>query len=500
MSSPLRRVASALAIVLLTAAGTAVANQGVASAATTDMNPYESGLVSMTNSARANAGLPALSAQPGLTDVARRWAQSMSASNILGHNPDLGAQLENAGSAGWTVAAENVGVGGDASGIFNAYMNSAPHKANILRSNVRNVGIGAVRTRDGRVWDVMVFSDDYSGTYGPNQTAKQSISAAGTPEAGMQSPVGSLDAVRQTSPGVVTASGWALDPDEAARPIAVRIYVDGRYVQDATASTDRPDVGASQAGAGSAHGYSVDLSGISGSHQVCVYALNDGPGENTTLGCRTLTVGGSPVGNLEAVQRTGPGTIAVRGWTLDPDTAASIPLHVYVGGRPTVFSAGESRSDIGAFFPGYGPQHGYTATITGVSGTQDVCAYGINSAGTGANSTLGCRSITLPTSPVGALDSVTVSGSTISARGWALDPDTAASIPVHVYVDGRATVGTASLDRPDVAAANPGFGARHGYQVSSVSSPGRHQVCAYAINSAGAGNNSTLGCKVVTTS
>ncbi|MDK3258967.1 hypothetical protein, partial [Blastococcus capsensis] len=82
-------------------------------------------------------------------------------------------------------------------------------------------------------------------------------------------------------------------------------------------------------------------------------------------------------------------------------------------------------------------------------------AYAINAGGGSTNPLLGCRTVSVGSggaAPVGHLDGVAVSGSTVSARGWTLDPDVpAASIDVHVYVDGRAAAAVAADgSRPDV--------------------------------------------------
>jgi peptidoglycan hydrolase-like protein with peptidoglycan-binding domain len=51
---------------------------------------------------------------------------------------------------------ENVGYGPDALTVHAAFMNSAPHRANILDRDYTEVGIGAV-TVNGRVWVAEVF-------------------------------------------------------------------------------------------------------------------------------------------------------------------------------------------------------------------------------------------------------------------------------------------------------------------------------------------------------
>ena len=106
----------------------------------------------LVNAARAQAGLPLL----GLTDEANRvatdWAFRMAGDAQLKHNPDLSAQLH-----GWSLVAENVGVGADSDQLQGAFMASPGHRANILRPEVSVVGLGAVRSQDGRLWVVQVF-------------------------------------------------------------------------------------------------------------------------------------------------------------------------------------------------------------------------------------------------------------------------------------------------------------------------------------------------------
>ena len=101
------------------------------------------------------------------------------------------------------------------------------------------------------------------------------------------SPIGYLD-VATGVPGGVSVAGWAIDPDTTA-PIAVHVYVDSAGVA-LTADGSRPDVGAAFPGYGSAHGYSSAVAASPGSHRVCAYGINVGPGGNSLLGCRTTVV------------------------------------------------------------------------------------------------------------------------------------------------------------------------------------------------------------------
>jgi hypothetical protein len=128
-----------------------------------------------------------------------------------------------------------------------------------------------------------------------------------------------------------------------------------------------------------------------------------------------------------------------------------------------------------------------------------VCAYAIDVVAPGGNVLLGCRTVVVPGgSPIGAFDAVVADGGTITASGWALDPDTTASIPVHVYVDGVGMSVTADRARPDVAAAFPAYGPARGWAAAKAVGPGSHEVCAYAIN-VGVGGTTFLGCRTIVT-
>ncbi|WHP17198.1 hypothetical protein [Cellulomonas sp. ES6] len=205
----------------------------------------------------------------------------------------------------------------------------------------------------------------------------------------------------------------------------------------------------------------------------------------------------APIGVVEQVTSPSSGRIAVSGWALDPDTTASIRVHVHVDGKPVQsVAADRNRPDVGSAY-GKGSAHGFSTTVDSTSGKHRVCVYAIDSAG-GANSQLGCRDVTVVNQPpIGRLDQVTSpSAGTVQVSGWALDPDTAASIRVHVHLDGkpvRSAAATAS--RPDVGRAY-GKGSAHGFTTSFPAAAGRHEVCLYAIDSSG-GANTKVSCRTV---
>ncbi|HZX97995.1 MAG TPA: SpoIID/LytB domain-containing protein, partial [Dermatophilaceae bacterium] len=163
-------------------------------------------------------------------------------------------------------------------------------------------------------------------------------------------PYGQLDST-STGAGAVTARGWAIDPDTSS-PIMVQMYIDSRANAVTWAGQPRPDVGAVFPAAGPNHGYSLTMATTPGSHTVCLYAINTGPGSSRQLGCRVVNVPGSdPFGSIDAVT-TGPSRVTASGWAIDPDTSSPIMVQMYIDSRANAVTwAGQPRPDVGAVFP-----------------------------------------------------------------------------------------------------------------------------------------------------
>ena len=344
-----------------------------------------------------------------------------------------------------------------------------------------------------------------SGTYWVRVVMRDSLSTTTALSSGpvvmaVPPPFGSFESVAP-APGGALVTGWVVDPVAAGGTGQAHVYVDGHPAAAVTATGDRPDVGGAFPAFGSLHGFTTTVTGLAaGQHNVCVYAVRPSTGPNPLLGCRQVSVSDSPIGSLDGVVRA-PGGARVRGWALDPSTTASITTHTYVSGQfGGAVVADSPRSDIARAFPGYGDAHGVDGLISSPGGTQTLCLYGLDAVAPGSNALLACRSVFLAVDPFGSLDAVTRSGNTIGVRGWAIDPDSAASGEVHVYVDGAgASILRASTARNDVAAVFPDYAAAgHGFAADGIPvGPGAHRVCAYAINLAGAGSSTTLGCASV---
>lgn len=196
----------------------------------------------------------------------------------------------------------------------------------------------------------------------------------------------------------------------------------------------------------------------------------------------------NPFGYVDTATRVAGG-VRVTGWAIDPSTPASIDVHIYIDGKGyPVGPASSPRGDVGAQNPQYGAAHGFDVVVP--LGSQ-VCAYGINQ-GAGSNTLLGCKSV--PVNPFGYLDTVARDGNNARVTGWAVDPDTANPIDVHIYSDNRlVSASTAAGVRNDLTTNMPGYGTGHGFDVTV---PNGYQICAYGINQA-LGTNSLIGCSSV---
>lgn len=100
-------------------------------------------------------------------------------------------------------------------------------------------------------------------------------------------PIGTLDRA-DVAGSVVTAVGWAIDPDTTG-PISVQIYLDGAPTL-AAADQARPDVGSAFPASGPNHGFRASIQSSVGRHSLCVFAVNTPTGENPWLGCATVTI------------------------------------------------------------------------------------------------------------------------------------------------------------------------------------------------------------------
>lgn len=321
------------------------------------------------------------------------------------------------------------------------------------------------------------------------------------------SPVGKVEAVTP-GPRQATIDGYAFDPETSA-PIEVHYYLGGPYGTGAwggkqTAARYNATVAAQYPSYGAEHGFRIDLSGLTGPIQVCIYGINVGQGENKLIQCSEVSpASGSPFGNFESLGFVS-GVAVAKGWAIDPDDAGAVEIHAYLGGAypqgrwAGASTTGTARADVQRVYPAYGGTNGFQFQLPLPMGTSDVCLYAIDREGVG-NTLLGCRTASTGGGPPrGSLDGATPVIGGVELYGWALDPDTVDPVMVHVYVDGRwGGAYVADATRTDVARAFPGYGAAHGYALTIRElQAGQHTVCVYGIDVRGT-SNTQIGCRSV---
>ncbi|WP_164479199.1 CAP domain-containing protein [Nakamurella antarctica] len=484
----------------------AVASAPMALAAGPQLTAFDQELISMINVKRSAAGLPQVQEATGLTNLSVWWSSQMAdgaTGNQLQHNPNAFQQVTSYGASNRTSWGENVAKWSPASvtaqSIFDSYWASPGHKANILGASFRFVGMGSVTGSNGASWNTMTFTDQVE----PGQVVAP---PAPVPNG---NPVGVVDVV-QKSGSTVYVQGWGWDPDALSSSAAVHIYdflpSGGSVGYQTVANIPRADVWAAYPASGPNRGYglTIPISGT-GKHNICAYVINQGPGGNVQVGCRAVEVG-QPFGSFDTAVIS-PGSVSVSGWSIDPGApTTSTQVHVYdTGPTGTVgyqLQASQSRSDVGAVYPGTGSNHGFRQALSiTAEGNHNLCAYVI-SASAGSNQSLGCKTIVIRYL-TGVVDSARAAGSQISVQGWVFDAlNPSATVEIHAYVSGPAGVigypgNYANGPRGDVGAAY-GTGNNHGFGFSIPSSGrGANTVCLYAISTQAASGNKELGCQQV---
>ncbi|WP_409560330.1 CAP domain-containing protein [Hyphomicrobium sp. MC8b] len=121
-----------------------------------DLPQVEKHIVEMTNEVRREKNLPALKVNAMLAKAARAFAQKVATSGRFSHTADGRTPAQRAESVGYKHCdiAENLAmdqnIGGFDTGelalqAIAGWMNSPPHRANILRASVSEIGVGVVR-------------------------------------------------------------------------------------------------------------------------------------------------------------------------------------------------------------------------------------------------------------------------------------------------------------------------------------------------------------------
>src|SRR4051812_12863454 len=140
----LARSAAVLTAAISVSAGLAVGplEQQASASTLTSLSRFDQRLIADINNARAAHGIRRLVVVAGTSDIAHGWSCHLAHFEVLSHNGGLASALASHGSANWTTYGENVGAVSSVSGadrLFHAYMNSPPHRANILDRDFKYV-------------------------------------------------------------------------------------------------------------------------------------------------------------------------------------------------------------------------------------------------------------------------------------------------------------------------------------------------------------------------
>jgi uncharacterized protein YkwD len=109
-------------------------------------------LLSLVNRDRAQAGLPALRLDEGLSKAARKHSAEMMARHQLSHQfsgePELQQRIANDSKLQFDETGENVGYAESLERVENGFMHSPPHRKNLLTPEYNVVGFGIARSGD----------------------------------------------------------------------------------------------------------------------------------------------------------------------------------------------------------------------------------------------------------------------------------------------------------------------------------------------------------------
>lgn len=151
------QLAAAVALLLLAGATTAHAGQPVTTSVVLPMDQAETNrhantILTKVNELRASKGLGPVTRYRELDVVATDWSQQMASRASLSHRPNFADHYP----AGWHNAAENVAMHGGSGDIgammFDLWLNSPGHYANMVNPELNSIGIGLAHDSANGAW------------------------------------------------------------------------------------------------------------------------------------------------------------------------------------------------------------------------------------------------------------------------------------------------------------------------------------------------------------
>jgi hypothetical protein len=320
-------------------------------------------------------------------------------------------------------------------------------------------------------------------------------------------PIGAITSVESTSGGALVR-GWVVHP--SLGPVQhLDVTVNGRRWTPAPTyplpqynggvfTTNRPTSNAEWVDRGL--GPFQDFELLTPPGEICVSApdLRLASAPSVLIGCRASSTNGDATASFSAIETiptpgTWGSTVRVRGVVTDPwADPGELPRLTLVAGTQrwpvTATPAADLRGPLSDGSGVFRFDHTFNAVAPGTVrfcvvasyGNEPVWWLGFINAQPLLERQLSCTDAAVPDQahrpPIGALDRIDVAGRTVTAQGWALDPN-GGSPRVLLAANGfPAALGRSQLSRPDVRAAVGGDGTA-GYALSAQLGAGTHDVC-----------------------
>ncbi len=119
------------------------------------------------NEIRQARGLEPLRVDPNMTAAARQWTTWMIQNATLAHADDI----VTGAPADWLKVGENVGRGSSVAAVWQAFLDSPSHAANVLDPEYDLVGVGVAWNAEGRMYTTHRFASTASAEAPPEPPA-----------------------------------------------------------------------------------------------------------------------------------------------------------------------------------------------------------------------------------------------------------------------------------------------------------------------------------------
>lgn len=114
---------------------------------------YRTRMLQLVNDTRDRNDRRLLRVDRKLSRYAIRHSQEMADAGYLFHTPDLANKLDG---RNWSIGGENVGYASSLRAVMGLFMDSAPHRRNVLRRGYDHAAVGVVKA-GGSFWVTTIF-------------------------------------------------------------------------------------------------------------------------------------------------------------------------------------------------------------------------------------------------------------------------------------------------------------------------------------------------------